>query len=70
MKKGNDYFAAFGLTASIGLNMAACLAAGGFLGHLADSYLSTSPWGMAVGIVFGALAGLWATYKKIKEIDD
>jgi ATP synthase protein I len=63
--KNNELWSAFGLAGSIGLNMAAAVAVGLFLGRSADSLLGSSPWFTVGGIVLGMVAGLWGTYKKI-----
>ncbi|HWR44373.1 AtpZ/AtpI family protein [Sporomusa sp.] len=63
--KNNGLWSAFSLAGSIGLNMAASVAVGLFLGRWADSFFSSSPWFTVAGIVFGMAAGLWGTYKKI-----
>lgn len=71
LKKANKHyvFAAFGLAASIGLNMVACIIAGMAAGRFMDGFFDTYPWITITGIVFGMLAGLWATYKKITSLE-
>lgn len=64
-KKEDGVWSAFSLAGTIGLNMAATVAVGLFIGHFADNYLGSAPWFTIVGIVLGMLAGLWSTYKKI-----
>jgi ATP synthase protein I len=42
----------------------AALIVGGGLGWLADTYLfATQPWGMVVGLVLGAAAGILNAYR-------
>ncbi|WP_371363160.1 hypothetical protein SRRS_41150 [Sporomusa rhizae] len=64
-KKEDGVWSAFSLAGTIGLNMAATVAVGLFIGRFADNYLGSAPWFTIVGIVLGMLAGLWSTYKKI-----
>ncbi|SMC38291.1 AtpZ/AtpI family protein [Sporomusa malonica] len=63
--KNDGLWSAFSLAGSIGLNMAAAVAVGLFLGRWADSYLNSFPWFTVSGIVLGMAAGLWGTYKRI-----
>ncbi len=64
-KKEDGVWSAFSIAGTIGLNMAATVAVGLFIGRFADNYLGSAPWLTIVGIVLGMLAGLWSTYKKI-----
>ncbi|SDM16995.1 Putative F0F1-ATPase subunit Ca2+/Mg2+ transporter [Dendrosporobacter quercicolus] len=63
----NPVFAAFGLAASIGLNIVATVAVGLFGGRWLDRYFATFPWFTVGGIVLGMLAGLWSVYKRIMQ---
>ncbi|HWR38018.1 MAG TPA: AtpZ/AtpI family protein [Patescibacteria group bacterium] len=56
---------ALGLVGGIGLNLVATVAVGLFLGRALDTWLDSSPWGAAAGIIAGMLSGLWATYKRL-----
>lgn len=35
------------------------------IGYLLDRWLGTKPWLMVVGLVLGAVSGLWQVYKAI-----
>ena len=49
--------------ASLGIEMAAAVFVGAWLGYLADGWLHTPPWGLAAGVVLGAVACFWGAYK-------
>lgn len=58
---------AFGLVGTLGLNMAATVAVGVFVGRWADSLLDSQPWATVIGIILGMLAGLWSVFKIIMK---
>ncbi len=48
----------------VGTDLLAALIVGGFIGWLLDSYvLHTTPWGVAVGLVLGLVAGIRNAYR-------
>lgn len=48
----------------VGTDLLASLIVGGFLGWLLDSYvLDTTPWGVAIGLVLGLVAGIRNAYR-------
>ncbi|MFA4844201.1 MAG: AtpZ/AtpI family protein [Candidatus Margulisiibacteriota bacterium] len=49
--------------ASLGVEMAAAVFAGAWLGYVVDGWWHSSPWGLAAGVVLGAVAGFWSAYK-------
>ncbi|WP_371372254.1 AtpZ/AtpI family protein [Sporomusa aerivorans] len=67
-EKRNGVWSALSLAGTIGLNMAATVAVGLFLGRWTDNYFATSPWFTVSGIIAGMIAGLWSTYKKIVKL--
>lgn len=48
----------------MGLEMAAAVFLGAFLGYQIDTVLSCRPIGLVVGVVLGAAAGMWNLIKK------
>jgi ATP synthase protein I len=58
-----DLKGAYLQAASLGLEIAVAVFLGAGLGYLADSQLKSSPWGMVIGLMIGAVAGLWNAYK-------
>jgi len=57
-------YAGLGQAVRIGTELLAALIVGGGLGWAADTYLlQTTPWGMVVGIVLGATAGVRNAYR-------
>jgi ATP synthase protein I len=48
----------------VGTDLLAALIVGGLLGWLIDSYvLDSTPWGVAVGLVLGLIAGIRNAYR-------
>jgi ATP synthase protein I len=60
---------AFSLVGTIGISMVAAVAVGLFGGRALDNWLNTSPWFTIAGIVLGMISGLWATYKRVTEVE-
>lgn len=63
-------FAAFSLVGTIGISMVATVAVGLFLGRWLDGVLGSGPWATVAGIVLGMAAGLWATYKRVRDAEN
>jgi ATP synthase protein I len=65
MPPSNDpIFAGLGQAVRIGTELLAALMVGGGLGWLADTYLfSSGPWGLVVGLILGAIAGIMNAYR-------
>lgn len=68
-KEKRQLFSAFSLVGTIGISMVASVAVGLFGGRMIDNWLGTSPWATIVGIIFGMVAGLWSTYKRVAEAE-
>ncbi|MDR3592252.1 MAG: AtpZ/AtpI family protein [Negativicutes bacterium] len=60
---------AFSLVGTIGISMVASVAVGLFGGRAIDGWLDSSPWATIAGIVLGMISGLWATYKRVTEVE-
>lgn len=57
-------FAGLGQAARIGTDLLASLIVGGGLGWIIDTYvLHSRPWGLALGLVFGLIAGVRNAYQ-------
>lgn len=67
-KKPSFYkgFAAFG---SLGIELVISVLIGAGAGYLLDNWLSTKPWLMVVGFIFGAAAGFRDAYRLIVKAD-
>lgn len=60
----DPFYAGLGQAVRVGTELLAALIVGGGLGWLIDTYLfSTQPWGMVVGLVLGAAAGILNAYR-------
>lgn len=59
----DPFYAGLGQAVRVGTELLGALIVGGGLGWLADTYLfASSPWGMVVGLVVGAAAGVRNAY--------
>ncbi|MCA9464975.1 MAG: AtpZ/AtpI family protein [Nitrospira sp.] len=57
-------FSGLGQAMRVGTDLLAALIVGGFLGWLVDSYvLGSTPWGVAVGLILGLVAGIRNAYR-------
>jgi ATP synthase protein I len=64
MPTTDPFYAGLGQAVRIGTELVAALIVGGGLGWLADTYLfSSDPWGVVVGIILGAVAGIRNAYR-------
>lgn len=60
----DPFYAGLGQAVRIGTEMLAALIVGGGLGWVIDTYLlGSTPWGMVVGLVLGATAGVRNAYR-------
>ena len=57
------------LYGSLGLEMAASVLIGTFIGYWADKWLGTRPWILIIGFIFGAAAGFLNLYRFISSED-
>jgi ATP synthase protein I len=55
----------------MGTELLAALIVGGGLGWAVDTYLlGSTPWGLVVGLVFGAVAGVRSAYRAAQRWQD
>ena len=67
----DPFYAGLGQAVRIGTELLAALIVGGGLGWAADTYLfGTTPWGMVVGLVLGAAAGVRSAYRAAQRWQD
>lgn len=52
------------IAASMGMTLFVCICTGVFIGHSLDGFLGTTPWGLIVFSLLGAVSGFWTLYKK------
>jgi ATP synthase protein I len=57
------------LYGSLGIEMAASVLIGTFIGYWIDKWLGTLPWILIIGFVFGAAAGFRNLYRFISRED-
>jgi ATP synthase protein I len=60
----DPFYAGLGQAVRIGTELLAALIVGGGLGWAVDTYLlDSSPWGLVIGLVLGAAAGIRNAYR-------
>ena len=57
------------LYGSLGIEMAAAVLIGTFMGYWADRWLGTQPWILIIGFILGAAAGFRSLYRIISRED-
>ena len=57
------------LYGSLGIEMAAAVFIGTFMGYWADKWLGTQPWILIIGFIFGAAAGFRNLFRFIARED-
>ena len=63
-------FAGLGQAVRMGTDLLAALIVGGGLGWAVDTYLlSSSPWGLVVGLILGVVAGIRNAYRTAQQWD-
>ena len=52
------------IAGSLGLSLFVCICVGVAIGRFIDVYTGTSPWGLILFSLIGAVSGFWTLYKK------
>lgn len=60
-----EHLAALWLAGSIGFSMLAAVVVAFFIGKCFDLTFNTAPWGTAIGLFLGFIAGIRSIYKRI-----
>jgi ATP synthase protein I len=64
MPSNDPFYAGLGQAVRIGSELLAALIVGGGLGWAADTYLfASAPWGVVIGLILGATAGIRNAYR-------
>jgi ATP synthase protein I len=67
----DPFYAGLGQAVRIGTELLAAFIVGGGLGWVVDTYVfGTTPWGMVVGLIFGAAAGVRSAYRAAQQWQD
>ena len=61
---------ALSTASNMGFTMVVNAAVGLLLGKAIDKWLDTSPWGVAIGVALGIIAGIRSIYGKVAAMDD
>jgi len=62
-KRGDSFMIAFGIYGGVGIQLAAAVVGGLFLGHYADKYFGTYPWLTVTGLALGTIGGFFNMVK-------
>ena len=64
----DPFYAGLGQAVRIGTELLAALIVGGGLGWVLDTYIfASSPWGLVMGLVLGAAAGIRNAYRSAQR---
>lgn len=63
MSKGNSFRQGIGIAFRLGTELVAATMLGALMGYAADYFFDTKPWGILVGLIFGAAAGCLTVYR-------
>lgn len=67
----DPFYAGLGQAVRIGTELLAALIVGGGLGWIVDTYLlGSAPWGLVVGLMLGAAAGVRNAYRAAQRWQD
>jgi ATP synthase protein I len=67
----DPFYAGLSQAVRIGTELLAALIVGGGLGWAIDTYLlGSTPWGLVVGLMFGAAAGVRSAYRAAQQWQD
>lgn len=54
---------------SLGFTLFVSILVGVGMGHYIDTYCGTSPWGLIICALLGAVAGFWSLYKRVMALN-
>ena len=64
----DPFYAGLGQAVRVGTELLAALVVGGGIGWLVDTYLFDSgPWGVVIGLILGAIAGVLNVYRSAQR---
>jgi ATP synthase protein I len=63
MSKGSSTRQGIGIAFRLGTEMVVATMIGTLMGYAMDNYFDTKPWGILVGLIFGAAAGCLTVYR-------
>jgi F0F1-type ATP synthase assembly protein I len=61
---------ALSTASNMGFTMVVNAAVGLLLGKAIDKWLDTSPWGVAIGVALGMIAGIRSLFRKAAELEN
>jgi F0F1-type ATP synthase assembly protein I len=61
---------ALSTASNLGFTMVVNAAVGLLFGKAFDKWLDTAPWGVAIGVALGMIAGIRSLYRKAAELED
>ena len=63
-------FKGVGLVSTVGFTLVICSAIGTGIGYWVDQKWHTSPWGVAIGFLFGTAAGFVEMFRTVMKAND
>jgi ATP synthase protein I len=63
MSKGSSTRQGLGIAFRLGTELVVSTMIGALMGYAVDHYFETKPWGILVGLIFGAAAGCLTVYR-------
>ncbi len=68
MKTNDSFRQGMGFAARLGIEFTVATGVGTLMGYFLDDWLETSPWFLALGVIFGGAAGCLNVYRAAKEL--
>ena len=69
MSKGSSIRQGIGIAFRLGTELVVATMIGALMGYAMDNYFDTKPWGLLVGLIFGAAAGCLGVYRTAMSLN-
>jgi len=68
MKSNDSFRQGIGFAMRLGVEFTVATGVGTLMGYFLDYWLETSPWFLALGVIFGGAAGCLSVYRAAEEL--
>ncbi len=68
MKANESFRQGLGFAVRLGVEFTVSTGVGTLMGYFLDDWLDTSPWFLAIGVIFGGAAGCLGVYRAANEL--